>query len=190
MRISQPGGAGVSGIAATLIAIGDVAAVGAGTDAARDDHQHGFAFPQLLQAVSTADETKNNDATLAPGVGMSVTVLANHNYHFMGMTRGTTVAGAGLAARLTMPSVQDLGGSVHSQMVDDTVNTNQLLLDGVSYNVVPITGTRQWTYEGLVKVGAVGGVLSLDWAQNALIVGNTTLHAGSGFALLDMGPNA
>ena len=143
-----------------------------------------------ITAISTADETKNNDDVLAPGTGMSVTVLANHNYWFSGLTRGTAVAGAGLSARLTIPSAQDLGASIHSRMVDDVSNPNQLLLDGVAYNLVPSTGPQQWTFEGIIKIGAVGGTLSLDWAQNVATVGNTTMHAGSGFMLIDMGPNA
>jgi hypothetical protein len=151
-------------------------------------------YPAFVKPI---DETRTNTTTLTADTHLQFDTEPNTIYFIRGAFiayaaltpdmkwtlghTGTTDAamfGARRAGTMADPSALMLGGNQDFWMISASMMASETPVD------VPVgsanTGTRVVAYfEGLLSVGASGGVFSLKWAQNTLSGDPTTVQSGS-----------
>lgn len=129
-------------------------------------------------AVKPADTNRNTTTTFANDPDLTLAVAANKMYKYelyLNITAGATPQ---MKVQLTSPSGASLKAGTFRW--NGTVNAPT----GATHTTGGITGTdTYYVQEGIVRVGATAGSLTLQWAQSVSNGTNITIHQGS-FLLL------
>ena len=147
--------------------------------------------PTWHTVVKSVAETKNSDTTLADDAELLFPCEAEGIYVFEHRVFFDTSATPDFKFKVTGPSTPDevvLRG--HYVAVGDTADTDFVdTAFGTEHNVTGTGGTTGGYVEivGLVNVGAAGGVIDFQWAQNTSDAADTTVLAGSHLRYLKVG---
>ena len=126
-------------------------------------------------AVKTADEVVNNSDAYQNDDELVIPIDANSRWNLLLFIFYNTPAAADLRYRLTVPSGMTgtlFDGNFGLSIRGTTEITAARFPNGDGTNQV----TQQWAD---IQAGAVGGNVTLQWAQRVATVGDTTMLAGS-----------
>ena len=134
--------------------------------------------------VKTADETIQSDQTLTSDTDLQFTTVANTNYLIRAMIVFLSPAAADFQwdfthsgtttdALQTSWRLDDGSTAINNQLGDATIGSggNTITTADGELNIV-------WLHL-FIRVGASGGTLAFQWAQNTTTAADTTVYAGS-----------
>lgn len=147
--------------------------------------------PEWSTVVKSVAETRNSTTTLADDAELILPCESEGIYVFQIKVFFDTSATPDFKFKVTGPSTPDevvLRG--HFVAVGDTADTD--FVDTAFGTEHAVTGTGGTTggfvnINGLVNVGAAGGVIDFQWAQNTSDAADTTVLAGSHIRWLKVG---
>lgn len=127
---------------------------------------------------NTADFTKNNDTALADVTGVNFSVLANKNYYFRFVMKVVSVAGAGIKFDLTGPAAPT--GVIYGLYGANTVGAaGAAVAFSTAVRNTNAAVEELVVLEGFLRNGANAGTVQLRFAQDAAVVGASTVRAES-----------
>lgn len=173
--LSAIAGLSTTAFGRALLALADAAAL-AGS------HSHGGGAGAWTVVVKTADESKNNSASVADDQHLQVTLLANTQYTIRLRAFFLTNATADLKYRLVFTGTTTrVRRRVSRTATTDIAVTTELKTAFDAADVIlTTTGLNPWLEEHIIlQVGAAGGVLKLQWGQVTSNAGPTTCLEGS-----------
>lgn len=141
--------------------------------------------------TAVANLPRANTTTFAIDPTLFMVIRANTSYKISaGIYFSNTVAGAGFKWRLSGPAIGTGIINVKAEQMGTGLIT-QTFLNLVAFNgsnaiTSASTGNGNIQLTGIIQNGANAGVLSIDWAQNALNGANTIRQAGSWLNLTEI----
>jgi hypothetical protein len=135
--------------------------------------------------IKSAGESVNNSTVYQDDDELHWDALANEVWIWELRMIVTSPAAAGIKAQLSLPSSGTHIGTVISGLsrnVPATADEYQFAMatsaSGSIYPYGALAGDAV-TLRGIVEIGAVAGTVTVQWAQYAAVVGDTTVAAGS-----------
>ena len=130
-------------------------------------------------------ETVNNSTTLQDDDDLTFSIGANETWAFLVLLDIVTPNAAGFKYQVTTPDGGDAGyvmgfRSVGGSGVAGNVGDHKGTINAaVGFAIGGAGVAPQVWIEGWASTGATAGTVQLEWAQNAAVVGDTTVNANS-----------
>lgn len=137
-------------------------------------------------AYKTADETVTSSSTVQNDDHLVLPVEANSYYKLELMAYIANVNDSGMRWRWTIPSGASGSATGFFAFGSSMTPLRHAIGGGELTQVATITQDYGWHLTGFVIVGGTAGNVQLQWAQENLSAGTTTLRAGSWLSLTKM----